>query len=215
LTNPNYLIKAVYRLNVYYKILAFNIYLKPRNLQGSYLKLLALFLLGMVTHFVLSKPLILQPQISPNGKLITADINQQSNLSNSKTLLDGWATPSSVAGSPDSRWLAYSLADLNFNYDIYIHAADNSESPVNVSMHPKGDVNPVWSSDGSKLGFSSMGNNGDYDIWFAWLNKRDWQRSKEQWKRNEHDNDDKGDKGEDKKEQVTVKIDFVDIYKRL
>jgi tricorn protease-like protein len=70
LTNPNYLIKAVYRLNVYYKILAFNIYLKPRNLQGSYLKLLALFLLGMVTHFVLSKPLILQPQISPNGKHI-------------------------------------------------------------------------------------------------------------------------------------------------
>jgi hypothetical protein len=51
--------------------------------------LLALFLLGMVTHFVLSKPLVLQPQISPNGKLITADINQQSKFSNSKTLLDG------------------------------------------------------------------------------------------------------------------------------
>ena len=159
------------------------------------------------------------------GKLITADINQQGELSNSKILLDGWATPSSVAWSPDSLWLAYSLLDLNFNSDIYIHAADKSQSPVNVSMHPKGDINPVWSPDGTKLGFSSMRNNGDYDIWFAWLTERDWQRSKEQWKRNEQndddkdnkkkDNKDKDDESEDKPEQVLVKIDLDNIYKRL
>ena len=163
------------------------------------------------------------------GKLITADINQQGELSNIKTLLDGWATPSSIAWSPDNRWLAYSLSDLNFNQDIFIHAADNSQSAVNVSMHPKGDINPVWSPDGSKLGFSSRRNNGDYDIWFAWLTERDWQRSKEQWKRHEQNDDDKDDKkkdkkdkdekkddeSEDKKEPVMVKIDFDGIYKRL
>ena len=181
------------------------------------------------------------PVLSPNGehiaylqgrgKLITADIGQQGELSNSKTLLDGWASPSSVAWSPDSRWLAYSLSDLNFNQDIYIHAADNSQSPVNVSMHPKGDVNPVWSPDGSKLGFSSMRNNGDYDIWFAWLTERDWQRSKEQWKRNAQTDDDKNDKKKDKQDQdeqkedeseddkekliASIKIDLDGIYKRL
>lgn len=170
------------------------------------------------------------------GKLISADINELGELTNQQTMLDGWATPTSLAWSPDSRWLAYSLSDLNFNSDIYIHAADNSQSPVNVSMHPKGDVNPVWSPDGSKLGFSSMRNNGDYDIWFAWLTERDWQRSKEQWKRHEQNaddkdkkkksksdkgekesdkDDDKKDESEDKKEQVLVKIDFDGIYKRL
>jgi C-terminal processing protease CtpA/Prc/Tol biopolymer transport system component len=177
------------------------------------------------------------PRLSPNGKqiaylqgrgkLITADINQQGELSNSKTLLDGWATPTSVAWSPDSLWLAYSLSDLNFNSDVYIHSADNSQAAVNVSMHPKRDLNPVWSPDGSKLGFSSNRNNGDLDIWFAWLTKRDWQRSKEQWKRNEQSDDDKDEKkkdkdkkdtddeSEDKKEQVLVKIDLDNIYKRL
>lgn len=181
------------------------------------------------------------PVLSPSGEhiaylqgrgmLVTADINQQGELSNIKTLLDGWATPSSVAWSPDSRWLAYSLSDLNFNRDIYIHAADNSQLPVNVSMHPKGDVNPVWSPDGSKLGFSSMRNNGDYDIWFAWLTERDWQRSKEQWQRYEQYDDEKDNKKANEKdnekeldeqvdiesaaEQVIVKIDFDGMYKRL
>ena len=213
--------------------------------------LLALYALGtrLINLFKSLKHKIVQvtstpedeslPTLSPNaeqvaylqgrGKLITADINQQGELSNIKTLLDGWATPSSIAWSPDNRWLAYSLSDLNFNQDIFIHAADNSQSAVNVSMHPKGDINPVWNPDGSKLGFSSRRNNGDYDIWFAWLTERDWQRSEEQWKRHEQNDDDKDDKkkdkkdkdekkddeSEDKKEPVMVKIDFDGIYKRL
>lgn len=181
-----------------------------------------------------------QPVISPNSKriayllgrggLVTADIDENAVISNQKTLLDGWDTPGGVAWSPDSQWLAYSLSDLNFNEEIYIHAADNSAAPVNVSMHPKYDINPVWSPDGSKLGFSSMRNNGDFDIWFAWLNKEDWQRSKEQWKRDaflgDKDNKKAGkdkksddtskDKEEDKTEEVaTIKIDFDGLYKRL
>ena len=182
------------------------------------------------------------PTVSPNGKriayaqgrgkLITADISTAGVLSNTKILLDGWDTPSGVSWSPDSQWLAYSLSDLNFNEEIYIHAADNSRAPVNVSMHPKYDINPVWSPDGTKLGFSSMRNNGDFDIWFAWLSKSDWERSREEWKRNEKLGDDKpkakkesekGDEADesadddasDEKETKLVKIDFDGIYERL
>jgi C-terminal processing protease CtpA/Prc/Tol biopolymer transport system component len=192
----------------------------------------------------------LSPKISHNGKriayqqgrgkLISADIDKQGQLSNSKVLLDGWDSPSGVSWSPDDRWLAYSLSDLNFNEEIYIHAADNSQAPVNVSMHPRSDINPVWSPDGSKLGFSSMRNNGDYDIWFAWLTKKDWQRSKEEWRRSEkrdnkkdtqkakgkkyndkEESDDKvefdnnGNENKAKTEVAIVKIDFEGMYKRL
>lgn len=164
------------------------------------------------------------------GKLIVAEVTEDHSLTNPITLLDGWATPSDVSWSPDSLWLAYAKSDLSFNSEIFIHAADNSQEPVNVSMHPKGDYSPVWSPDGSKLGFTSMRNNGDYDIWFAWLTDSDWRRSEEEWKRDEFndtpdpepkkvadaDNTESGEE-EAKQEQGVepIDIDFDGIYKRL
>jgi len=184
------------------------------------------------------------PVVAPNGeqiafrqdrgRLLVADIDEDGELSNQKTLLDGWDTPSKVSWSPDSLWLTYSLSDLNFNEEVYIHAANNDQKPVNISMHPKYDTNPIFSPDGSKLGFVSMRNNGDFDIWFAWLTKEDWQRSKEEWRRldKEQDKDDKGknastetkneddDKDSDDdnssvKTVTPIKIDFDGIYERL
>jgi len=76
-------------------------------------------------------------------------------------------------------------------------------------MHPKGDYNPVWSKDGSKLGFLSARNNGDVDVWFAWLNKRDWEKTKQDWEEDEDDQKDQNDK------DAPVKIDFTDIHYRL
>jgi C-terminal processing protease CtpA/Prc/tricorn protease-like protein len=174
------------------------------------------------------------PIVSPDGKKVALtigrgglkiyDIDEKAKLSNSKTLLDGWDSPSGLTWSPDSKWLAYSKSDLNFNEDIFIHAADNSMNPVNVSMHPKGDYNPVWSKDGSKLGFVSERNNGDNDIWFAWLKKEDWEKSKAEWTRREKEKGDKDkkkdkkkDEDEDEKEEEskTIDIDFDKIYQRL
>ena len=167
------------------------------------------------------------------GKLLSAELNDDAELSNQITLLDGWATPEGISWSPDSHWLAYSLTDLSFNDEIFIHAADNSTAPVNVSMHPKYDVAPVWSPDGSKLGFASMRNNGDFDIWFAWLNKSDYERSREEWRRIERSDkkpekkdkkeksDDEGsekeddEKGETSEEMEKIHIDFDGIYQRL
>ena len=172
----------------------------------------------------------INPQISPDGKkivflrgrgqLITADIDKDGELSNQKTLLDGWSTPGGVAWSPDSKWLAYSLDDLYFNSEIYIHAADDSMEPVNVSMHPKGDYNPVWSRDGSKLGFMSSRNNGDYDIWFAWLTEEDWLKTEEDREEGyyfdeEEEEKTEDEKDEEKKEVEPLQIDFENIHERL
>lgn len=176
-----------------------------------------------------------KPILSPNRKKIALsidrgglkvfDINKNAKLSKAKTLLDGWDSPNGLTWSPDSKWLAYSKSDLNFNEEVFIHAADNSQKPVNVSMHPKGDYNPVWSKDGSKLGFVSERNNGDNDIWFAWLKKEDWEKSNAEWTRREKEKTDKDKKekhnkkeeNEDEKEKVTsdIVIDFDKIYQRL
>jgi len=174
------------------------------------------------------------PVISPDGKKMALEIgrgglkvfniDENGKLSKAKTLLDGWDSPSGLTWSPDSKWLAYSKSDLNFNEDVFIHAVDNSQDPVNVSMHPKGDYNPVWSKDGSKLGFVSERNNGDNDIWFAWLKKEDWEKSNAEWTRREKEKDDKTktkkkskDEDEDNEEEKSseVVIDFDKIYQRL
>ena len=157
--------------------------------------------------------------IRGKDKLIISSILNGNTLSNERILTEGWDTPSGVSWSPDSKWLAYSLSDLDFNEEIYIQKADKSIKPINVSMHPKRDESPVWSPDGSKLAFSSIRNNSDYDVWFVWLNKEDWQKTKEDWDE-EDDADDKkekDDKEDDKKEDKsvpTVKIDTDQMHKR-
>lgn len=146
------------------------------------------------------------------GKLLVATL-ENDKLSHSKTLLDGWATPSGVSWSPDNKWLAYSLDDLYFNEEIYIHPADNSKKPVNISMHPRTDRNPVWSKDGSKLGFLSNRNNGDDDVWFLWLKKEDWEKTRREWQEDEEVETDK--KKKDKDTPTPIQIDFDDIHERL
>ncbi len=155
-----------------------------------------------------------------NGKLVVAAISETGKISNTKTLVDSWNAPESVSWSPDSKWLAYSLSDLYFNDEIYIHKADDSKKAVNISMHPKGDYDPIWSKDGSKLGFSSNRNNSDFDVWFVWLNKKDWEKTKEDWDEDSEEPKDKKEgedkKSEDKKEEsvADITIDFEDIYNR-
>ncbi len=144
------------------------------------------------------------------GTLVVASVSPQGNINDEVILLDGWSTPSGVRWSPDSKWLAYSLSDLDFNEEIYVHRADNGLAPINVSMHPRSDRAPFWSPDGSKLGFTSIRNNGDYDVWFAWLNKEDWERTQEEWKRSGEEEDDT-----DKDRDVVVKVDADGLYERL
>lgn len=171
-----------------------------------------------------------------NGNLVLAEIDDEETLNNTASLLDGWARPSGVNWSPDSRWIAYAIDDLDYDTEIFIHSIDTDAQPVNVSMHPGSDSNPVWSRDGSKLGFLSDRNNGDADVWFAWLKKSDWEKSDEQWERERQQKDDqkkdskkadkddppesddeKDEEGREEEEKVVpaIEIDFERIYLRL
>ncbi len=160
-----------------------------------------------------------------NGTLISADIDKSGKITNEIKLLDGWATPSDVVFSPDNKWVAYTLEDLNFNAEVYIQPTNNSLKPVNVSMHPRMDFAPFFSPDGSKLGFISARHNSDNDIWFVWLNKKDWQKTKQDWedeedsskKSKKKDKTEKGDKkGKGKEKEVKpIKIDLDRIYERV
>lgn len=146
--------------------------------------------------------------IEGNGRLVVYDA-EGGNLSNRVVLQDGWDTPGFVSFSPDDKWLTYGTADLTFNNEVYIHAVDGSSKPVNVSMHPKSEYGAVWSPDGSKLGFYSPRNNGDNDIWFVWLNREDWLKSKDEWDEADDEKDDKDTTDKD------IQIDFKDIHERI
>ncbi len=147
------------------------------------------------------------------GQLIVAEISPEGRIFNEQVLLDGWATPSGISWSPDNQWLAYSLTNLDFNREIYIHPADDSQEPVNVSLHPRGDYSPVWSADGSKLGFLSNRNDGNNDVWFVWLRKEDWEKTKRDWE--EEDDEDMENAENDSTGVTPIEIDFDDIHKRL
>jgi C-terminal processing protease CtpA/Prc/Tol biopolymer transport system component len=150
------------------------------------------------------------------GKLICANIASDGKLSNHEILLKGWAEPEGISWSPDSRWLAYSLSDLYFNDEVYIHPVDNNIKPINVSMHPRGDYSPVWSPDGSKLAFISLRGKTDKDIWFAWLREEDWEKTKEDW---EYPDENIQPKKKSKKKKSAkikpIKIDTENIHNRL
>ncbi|MCB0731317.1 MAG: PD40 domain-containing protein [Ignavibacteriae bacterium] len=152
-----------------------------------------------------------------NGKLVISDIDKNGKISNEKVLLDGWATPSDIIWSPDSKWLAYVLDDLYFNTEVFIVPADKNIDPVNVSMHPRNDYNPIWSKDGSKLGFVSERNNRSADVWFVWLKNEDWERTKSDWDEFEKPKENKKDKKKDSDSSnvVPLEIDVDKIYERL
>lgn len=154
------------------------------------------------------------------GQLVVGEIDEKGKISNQKTLLDGWDNPSGLAWSPDSQWLAYSLSDLDFNSEIYVHKADGKSEPVNVSMHPRNDRNPVWSPDGSKLGFVSDRSDMNDNVWFVWLQEKDFEQTDLTRELQEEKSEDKKKSSEGKKkskdkEVKAIQIDLDNIHRRL
>lgn len=118
-----------------------------------------------------------------NGKLVVGD---PATLKVSREITDGYEAPD-FDWSPDSRWLAYSQGDDDFNYDVFLVRADiegmaadePGAQPYNLTRHPDDDTGPIWSPDGRKLTFTSRRMMSDEtDVWVAFLRSADDERTK-------------------------------------
>jgi len=75
--------------------------------------------------------------------------------------------------SPDSRWIAYSSQDNDYNSEIWITSIDGLTKPVNVSRHPDNDQNPRFSPDGKILAFTGRRIDEEIDIYYVYLKEAD------------------------------------------
>jgi tricorn protease len=146
-----------------------------------------------------------------------------------RTIVRGF-NPPQFAWSPDSKWIAYSQADDEFNHDVWIVSAAGGE-PYNVTRHPDNDMDPVWSPDGRKLAFiSRRGIVGETDVYFVWLSRADDEKTREDLRDEEEkrggrmgakpekgDGDDGEEAAKDRKDAqpATVQIDFDRLHDRI
>ncbi|MCP5024509.1 MAG: hypothetical protein GY930_22430 [bacterium] len=81
-----------------------------------------------------------------------------------------WSAPS-FDWSPDGNWLVYATQDANYNSDVFVVPIDGSQEPFNLSRHPDGDYNPVWSGDGKRIAFTSSRAGEESDIYYVNLTR--------------------------------------------
>ncbi len=181
-----------------------------------------------VTKLTKSKIDVFEPLLSPDrkkvsyrigrGQLVIADVIDGA-ISNIKSYSDTWAAAEGVSWSPDSKYIAYSQEDLNFDSEVYIQSVANPTIKMNVSMHPRSDVGPVWSPDGKKLSFVSnrAGDRGgiNFDTWMVWLQKSDWEKSRTDFKEGDYYQPKTDPKAKKEKNEVVVTIDEDRIFDRL
>ncbi len=155
-------------------------------------------------------------KLSPDGKTL-AFIRGKGTLvlfnlkdGKEKVLIKGWSEPS-YSWSPDSKWIAFSREDNNFNSDVYIISAEGGKA-YNISQHPDIDTNPVFSQDGTRLYFVSRRFDNNMDIWMVFLEKRlydmdELEKEEEIKKINKE--------LKEGKKPVNIKIDFDGINRRV
>lgn len=117
------------------------------------------------------------PAISPDGKALSfvrnrGDLIVRDVVSGvERRVLESWNVPS-YRWSPDSEWIAYSVADEEYNDDVWVVRADGSQPAVNISRHPDNDSDPAWSADGNILAFTGRRAGHDSDLQYVFLSPR-------------------------------------------
>lgn len=171
------------------------------------------------------------PRFSPDGTRIAFIANRGDLLvadtdgGDQRVLLQHWDTPD-FRWSPDGRWIAYSIEDMDANAEIWIVSAEGG-APYNVSRHPDYDVAPRWSPDGRRLVWLSRRHADTFDVWGVWLALADDERSAADWLKLWKSSDDdrakkKEDEGSDESagedeptaSPATVTIDFDRLWER-
>ncbi len=129
--------------------------------------------------------------LSPNGKLLAwvegigrLVVGDPATLTVQREISQSFEAPE-FDWSPDSRWLAFTRSDNDFNSEIWLCLA-NPEGlepnapgvqPFNLTRHPDNDGAPHFSPDGRKLAFTSRRMMLDEtDVWVAWLRAEDLER---------------------------------------
>jgi len=119
---------------------------------------------------------------SPNGKLIGYTTVKGElfiydlKTKKSRLVAQSWSTPS-FNWSPNSEWITYSLQNNNFNSEIYLAPADQSQKPVNVTKHPDNEFAPSFSPDGKKLAFIGKRHSTSYDLYYVDLTPKGSEKS--------------------------------------
>ncbi len=159
------------------------------------------------------------PKLSPDGNWLAFQRGQgdlvvmNMETREERTLVSSWNL-GNIVWSPDSRWLAYDMSDENYNSDVWVVSREGGE-PVNISRHPRNDSAPSWSADGRALVFLSERDNDALNIYHVYLRQQDFERTRADREDAEDDKHDAPKKAEEKKDPLTVQIDFEDIHLRI
>ena len=131
----------------------------------------------------------------------------------------------SVAWSPDARYLAAELSDVDENRDVWIISATGSGKPYNLTRNWKWDGTPAWSPDGKLLAWSGVRTgtgNGNEQIYYVYLDPKDEVADKAaEVKRARRDigltgkKKDDGGKKDEKKGPPQVNIVFDGLFDRI